>query len=619
MTDKKDGPGQKDGPAKPVDRTTPEAGGAKRPFATLDLKAVEVPAETQKSGPVAPKAAEPPQPKAPAAAAPRGQAEAAAKVAAAAAAQRGTAATPGAAPKADAPSAPSVGSATSAGTAGSAGTTSGDRRPPATPAAQVPTPRSGSFVSHALSGLVGAVIAIGLTHLPGIAPMLEGMGMARPAMPPEVAQRLAALEKRADQPAPPAPSSSPAAEAIAKRIDTLQQQVTASGEQQARTAKLATDLEARLTKTPPIADVGARLLGLEKQLSALGQAALDDPDRAGRIPQLAQIVSRLSEVETALSQRIADARKDATRELDTRLAPAAEASEAARATAQRIEREVGVLRGETNRIATGLDQVKTGTDRLQLALKGAQDQTAELGTSLDKLRRDLDGRVKAAAKPEDVSAAVAPLASQVAALEKNVAGVVRSEGDRNATAERIVLSLELGNLKRAMERGSPYARELTEVARLSGAKLDLAPLQRYRDQGVPTLAELTRTFRPVANAILDADAEKSDGSVVDRLMSGAKTFVRIRRTTTAQGDASSEAVIARMEEALRGGRLADVLAEAKGIERKPDIAKEWLAKVEARQTVDAALKSIDDTLKASLSGSAPASAPAPAARTKGQP
>jgi hypothetical protein len=169
-----------------------------------------------------------------------------------------------------------------------------------------------------------------------------------------------------------------------------------------------------------------------------------------------------------------------------------------------------------------------------------------------------------------------------------------------------------------MERGAPYGRELAEVAKLSGSKIDLDPLQRYRDEGVPTLGELTRAFRPVANAMLDAEAEKGDGSVVDRLLSGAKTFVRVRKTTAARGDSSPEAVVARIEEALRGGRLADVLAEAKGIERKPDAAKDWIAKVEARQTVDAALKAIDESLKAALGG-ASAAAPAPAERAKGRP
>jgi hypothetical protein len=54
MTDKKDGSG------KPAERGAAEQAGAKRPFATIDLKAVEVPPDAGKAGAAAdPK---PPQP-----------------------------------------------------------------------------------------------------------------------------------------------------------------------------------------------------------------------------------------------------------------------------------------------------------------------------------------------------------------------------------------------------------------------------------------------------------------------------------------------------------------------------------------------------------------------------
>lgn len=628
MTDKKDGPGPKDGPAKAGDRGAPEAGAAKRPFATIDLKAVEVPASGQRAGPAAPKAADPVDPKAPPAAMPRGEADTARKVATAAA-EVGAARAPASGPSA---ARPASGAAAQPGASKPAPAASPESvaRPAAasSPSPAVPAGK-GSFFSHVAAGLVGAAIAVAAAPIitPAIAPLLQEMGLASPPpVSPEVTRRLAALESKASQPPlPPVdPAKDPArlaaaaAEAGSKRIDALQQQVAAVGEAQSKALRIATDLEQRLAKEPPIADVGQRLVGLEQQLRDLSRAAREEPDRAGRIPQLIQMTSRIADLEAALGLRIGEVRKEATREIDTRLAPVAEATEAVRAATQRLDRDLGTLKGETNRLATGLDDVKTGTERLQLALKAARDETAGLGASLDGVRRDMETRLKAAAKPDDVSAAIAPLASQVSALERNLTTVVKSEGERNATAERIVLSLELGNLKRAMERGAPYGRELAEVAKVSGPRIDLGPLQRYRDEGVPTLGELSRAFRPIAHAVLDADAEKADGSVVDRLLSGAKTFVRVRKTTHATGDQSPEAAVARIEDALKAGRLADVLAEMKGIQRQPAAAKDWIAKVEARQSVDAALKAIDEQLKASLGGGSAAAA-APAAQKKGQP
>ncbi len=630
MTDKKDGPGQKDGPAKAGERAAADSA-AKRPHATIDLKAVEVRPVSSSSGPVAPKAAEPPGPKPPQAAAPRNQAEAARKVSAAAqASATGSSLPAGGSASTAKPSAAatssvsSIGAAASAATAASA-TSGGSGTPPPTAGGKR---ASGGFGSHLISGLVGGVVA--LFGAPLVAPVAthlwEEIGVPPQVtpVPPEVANRLAALENRAAAPVPPPlPENDPAranatADANRKRIDALQAQLAAVGEMQARALKLAGDLDQRLAKEPPIADVGERLVTLERQLTDLGAAARAEPDRAGRIPQLAAMTGRISDLEAALAARASELRKDAAREIETRIAPISEASEAARSATQRIDRELGTMKGETNRLATGLDKVKTDTERLQLALKTAGDDTAKLGGSIDAVRRELEARITASAKPDDVSAAVAPLASKLGALERNLTTVVQSEGERNATAERIVLSLELGNLKRAMERGVAYDRELTEVAKVSGTRIDLRPLEAYRKKGVPTLSELAVSFRPVAHAILDAETEKGDGSVVDRLLSGAKTFVRVRKTTHASGDRSPEAVVARIDDALKAGRLGEVVTEAKALERPPEIAKEWIATVEARQTVEAALKSIDEALKASL-GAGPAASPAPAAQKKGQP
>ena len=61
-----------------------------------------------------------------------------------------------------------------------------------------------------------------------------------------------------------------------------------------------------------------------------------------------------------------------------------------------------------------------------------------------------------------------------------------------------------------------------------------------------------------------------------------------------------------MEDALADGKLADVLSEAQQLPPKAaEPAEGWLAKVEARAAVDRALASVEDQLKASLSGKAP--------------
>ena len=69
-----------------------------------------------------------------------------------------------------------------------------------------------------------------------------------------------------------------------------------------------------------------------------------------------------------------------------------------------------------------------------------------------------------------------------------------------------------------------------------------------------------------------------------------------------------QAIVSRIEAALREGQLARALAELKAL--PPGLvshAQTWLARAEARQSVDNAIAAVEGQLKASLAGvSAPA-------------
>jgi hypothetical protein len=208
---------------------------------------------------------------------------------------------------------------------------------------------------------------------------------------------------------------------------------------------------------------------------------------------------------------------------------------------------------------------------------------------------------------------VSPLTSKIAEIEQSVQTIASNEQGRQQNAERIVLSLELSNLKRALDRGQGqgYAAELAEVQRASAGQLDLAPLERFKETGVATPSELKAQFRPLINQVIDADLEPADGSVIDRLLAGAKSVVRVRRVSHDAEDTSTEAVVARMEAAIDEGRLGDVLAQAKLLPEHARVPiEDWLVKVTARDTVDQAIAAVDAKLKASLSG-APEPAPVP--------
>lgn len=601
MTDKKDPP------PKAPDKRGSDGTGAKRPYATLDLKATEVGTSSAAGAQPANESkpdAKPAATTATGTAAPAGaantkddQAAAAARVAAAAAAIS--------TPRSDARAIPRTATAAPSRHADLDMDADADDADPAPPKDWT------SYASHAAAGVAGGLLALIGSLLLAPSPRDTRPAGADAAVVQAMGNRLAALEQ-----AKQSPSATALPADTARRLTTLEsgiaqvaelsRTVGALREVQTKLSEQGDALRTALARSPD-REAAGRLDKLQEQLTALAAMAAADPQSAGRVPQLAQVLGKLSDLETALNTRLATLRKDIAQEIEAQTASVTEASEAARSGVQRLDRDVAGNRSEIGRVGQRVDVLKGGTDRLDQSLRTLQGEAAALKTAID----GLEGQLKGTAKPTDVASAVAPLTAKVAAVEESLQGVVRADSDRKTAAERIVLSLELGNLKRALDRGGSYAAELAAVKTRGGTRFDLAALERYQHDGVPLEAELAREFQSVANAIIDAGAEQPDASLVDRLLSGARTIVRVRKITHAPGDTSTEAVVGRMETALKENRLGDVLAEAGKLPPRAAVpAHDWLKKVEARQAVQTSLAAVDAALKAALVN-------APAAGQKG--
>jgi hypothetical protein len=580
-------------PEKAADKPGSDSSASKRPFATIDLKATEIKPPAAKPGdkPVAGSAA-------PAA---------------------GSAATP---PKDTA--GPTASASSPPPKASDAKGASASTEPKPAPAAAAPPPGRG----RSPFGTIAAAILGGVIALAGnafLAPLLPGAKTAPPPLSPEATQRFAALETAVKERAPAAAVPSDLADRLkaletsTARIEDVRKSLAALGETQSQLQAEARTLTEAVAKGAGAKDDVAERLGkLEATLAQIAAVANADPAKAAPIPQVTALVGRVADLESALATRLAELRKSVLADIDNRIAGAAEASEAAKAGTARIDRDVAALRSKADGTSEHVGKLATTTEALSQALKAVQEESGRIKVALDGVRADVDTRFKAVARPGDISAAVDPVAAKLSSLETSVSTVVKSEQDRRTNAERIVLALELGNLKRAMDRGGTYVRELTEVRKVAGKQFDLSVLERYQDKGVPTVAELARSFGPVANAILDAETARTDTSVFDRLVSGARTIVRVRKVAPAAGDDSVEAVVARMEQAVKAGRLTEVAEEAKKLSPKTAApAHDWLERVEARAAVDRAVAALEGGLKTALgsAGGGPA-APAPAAGDK---
>ena len=163
------------------------------------------------------------------------------------------------------------------------------------------------------------------------------------------------------------------------------------------------------------------------------------------------------------------------------------------------------------------------------------------------------------------------------------------------------MALGLGNLKRVLDRGGPYAAELSEMRRVAGGEVDLSALERFQATGVPTVAQLREEFAKLAYSVIRASETKADGTVFDRLVSGARSLVRVRRADLPASDTSTEATVARIDQQLQQGNLTGALTEAKKLsEASAKPAQPWLERVAARANIDRAISALENQLKSSL-------------------
>jgi hypothetical protein len=183
-------------------------------------------------------------------------------------------------------------------------------------------------------------------------------------------------------------------------------------------------------------------------------------------------------------------------------------------------------------------------------------------------------------------------------VQTDMAAIGSRDQTREDSANRILLTLELANLKRAVERGGPYAKELADVKRLAPKTLDLSAIGPAAETGLPTLTALQNEFHSLTQTILDADqAPPTDDSLLDQLWTGAKSVVHVRRTGDVPGD-STEAILARTEARLNDGDLGSALREASALKGGARTAAQpWMTKVATRLAVDQDIADIETGLK----------------------
>src|SRR4029077_10606296 len=114
--------------------------------------------------------------------------------------------------------------------------------------------------------------------------------------------------------------------------------------------------------TPDTKATDARVAKLEEQLAAMSAAAKSDP-ASGRLPQLAALTGKISDLESMLPAKLDALRKSVNDEIETRLAVANETGESAKAGTQRLDREVAAIKADDAKLLADLSALKTESER----------------------------------------------------------------------------------------------------------------------------------------------------------------------------------------------------------------------------------------------------------------
>jgi hypothetical protein len=293
--------------------------------------------------------------------------------------------------------------------------------------------------------------------------------------------------------------------------------------------------------------------------------------------------------------------------LETRLRELASRPPAAPDTRPTDELSARVNRLE-RATASNADAGNAASDETIKSLQaGAADLARRVNDNATAIR-EARGQADAALKAADAARAagerndVEALNNRLAALERasktlaeDVAKSIAAAGDRPLRAAVAAQALQA-----AVERGAPFAAELTATKAVLGNSQAVAALEPFAASGLPPTDKLARELADITLAMLKArPAPPPSGGFLDRLQANAEKLVRVRRIDEAPGD-DPGAVFGRAQAKAARGDLAGAAAELKALPadvRAP--ADEWIKKVEARRgALEASHRVVADALGA---------------------
>ncbi|PWC82855.1 hypothetical protein TSH100_23125 [Azospirillum sp. TSH100] len=224
---------------------------------------------------------------------------------------------------------------------------------------------------------------------------------------------------------------------------------------------------------------------------------------------------------------------------------------------------------------------------------GAADAQKALADRLAALEQKVTAASGSAQTAQELRGEVDALKQQVTSVNQAV-----SERQDAATAAQ-ALVLAAGQLRAALSGGQPFQQDLQAVRALgiadAGVTQPLDSVAPYAAKGIPTRAQLTDRFQPLAGEIVRAEVRGEGNSWIDSAVGKLSTLVTVRREGGGVVGTTADAVVARAEAALNAGNLAKAVEELSTLQGPAaQTAAPWLADAKARLAADQAARQLND-------------------------
>lgn len=318
-----------------------------------------------------------------------------------------------------------------------------------------------------------------------------------------------------------------------------------------------------------------RIARLEQQLRDLAARQVPSPTAPKALDDLA---SRLARLETVIAT------------------PSAPVSDAA------LANRLALLGGEIKALVERIDVLGRRNDEIASTASEAGKRADAVTASIAELRK-----AQTAAAPTVARDEIDALANRIAALERVAKAMETQLAARVASDDRSLRMVVVANtLNASVERGAPFIAELAAAKAVAPDAAILAPLEPFATAGVPTATALARELAALTPALAKAVGTPArDGGILDRLKANAEKLVRVRPIDDVSGD-DPAAVIRRIDIRTEQGNLAGAAAEiAKLPAPARDLAKPWLARVDARNAAIDASRRFAGNALAALAKSSP--------------